>query len=227
MTEIRSKIEKLLRLASDRGATEDEAATAMRLAAGLMARHGIEVKLEDEKPTVAVTRHAKTALRDYELQLAGASADLYGCTIVVWDKGRLGVEFVGRSDNIDAAEQTMIFLQQQVEALYKEALPRGLTQAERAEFRRTFKFACAMRVRQRARQIVADLQTSEAAAQAATGSTALVVLSHFETLRRENEVALANFSLKPRRAVVRAMGSGTAAGRAAGDRVQLARRVSA
>jgi hypothetical protein len=42
MDPIKQKILKLLNLANDKGATEDEAATAMRMAMGLMTRHGIE-----------------------------------------------------------------------------------------------------------------------------------------------------------------------------------------
>ena len=40
MSDIKGRIAKLLAVAADKGASEDEAATAMRMAAGLMARGG-------------------------------------------------------------------------------------------------------------------------------------------------------------------------------------------
>lgn len=220
---IKEKIRKMLALgAADSGATEDEAATAMRMAMGLMAKHGIDqATLGGAKPTAKMAARVDRSIQPHEVWLASAAGVLYGCRVLFWKSGKHGFAFIGRSDNTDAAEMTMMWLTQQVESLYKQALPSGMTQKERAEFRRTFKVACAHRVLHRANAFVANpIQIA-----ADISSTALVVSGYFKELDAENKQVLAGIATRKSSARGTRSGSGTMAGYAAGDKVQLHRRV--
>ena len=116
-----------------------------------------------------------------------------------------GLLFVGREELIDLAEETMFWLFRQIEQLYKTALPKGMTQARRAEFRKTFKAACAERTLSRVRQYVRDIKRNEQAAQDATGYNALVVKGHFDTLKDEvNEYWDNRWKLTPEQEAARA-----------------------
>ena len=87
---------------------------------------------------------------------AQAAGFFYGCKVLFWRSGKHGFAFIGRPDNTDAAEMTMMWLTQQIKELYKANLPKGLTQPQRQEFRKTFKVACAHRVYLRAAEFVAN-----------------------------------------------------------------------
>ena len=185
---IQERIRKLLALAaSGSGATEDEADTAMQMAAAMAARYGIELEaLNKDKaaPKVTLKSHRKE-WKVHQAYAANAAAVLVGIECNVYDLGKRGFSFVGREELIETAEELMFWLFRQIEDLYKSNLPKGLTQGERAEFRKTFKAACALRVLERAKRYMRELKTSDAQAQDATGQNALVVLNYFETLSKE------------------------------------------
>lgn len=166
----------------------------MRMAAGLAARGGIELESVRQKDSTAAERKAiKKAVSQefkiHQLFSAQAAAVLYGCDIFTYDQGRQGVLFVGREENVEMAEQTMFWLMRQVELLYKQHLPKGLSQRDRAEYRKTFKAACAQRVHHRAVELMIQMKNDERTAQEATGQNALVVQGYFEQLKRENAAA--------------------------------------
>lgn len=241
---IKQKITKLLAMAATgSGATEDEAATAMKMAMALMARHGIEqselggVQIQAKFSSRVRTREQKKGSRDtaamlpHQVSLASAAGCLYGCKALFYDRGKQGFVFVGRNDNMDAAEITLFWLIRQVDELYKTATAQkfaGLDTAheyrsQHAEFRATFKQACSDRVWSRA---LALMQNPTLLAQA-TGRTELVVKDYFEKLAAEAEQAIVQ-----QQGVVKAMhtkrrwGNGTSAGYAAGDKVQLRKEVA-
>lgn len=224
---IRERIRKLYALANDKAATEDEAATAMRMALGLMAKHGIELSDIGGEPSKAKKGTALSNRFDpFEIHLANAAGYLFGCKVVTIAMGKEGLYFVGRPDNIEAAEATLLFLTRQVEAFYKAALPAGMTQRERSEFRRTFKIAAAGRVQQRVRALIRDMQSNDAAAKGATGSNALVVKGYFDQMFSEADAEIAQIAgLRTTKVRDRKTGSGTSAGYAAGDRVKLRQEV--
>ena len=183
-----NRLRKLLNMTTDRGCTEDEQETALQLAAGLAAKHGIELNslhTEDQpKPKVTMKRRWQE-FKMHQGLAAQAAAVLVGIEVNVYDYGKHGITFVGREELIEIAEELMFFLFRQIEALYKEALPRGLSQRDRAEFRRTFKPACALRTLERARAHMEKLKQDEATAREATGQNALVVRDYFKTLEDE------------------------------------------
>jgi len=233
---IRSKVRKLLALAAlNSGGTEDERMTAMKMAMALMLKHGIEQDALGADEAAIKAKYGnvnRQKLRDYQVSLASAAAALYGCKAMFYRSGKAGFVFVGREDNIDAAEQTLFWLMAQVEQLYKKAMPKGMSgrdapRNERGvylavEFRRNFKRTCAYRVWQRAEELVSNpaLMARDA------GSTALVVSGYFEKLREENDAVTGK--IKPMRGGrVRLGFFGRDEGRAAGDQVKLRKEVEA
>lgn len=216
------KIRKLQNMTVENGASEEEAETAMRMAMGLMARHGIEQSMIKgvEAPKAGI-KQVSAAFKKHMIWCAMAAAELYGCRLLTIGGGKYGIEFVGRPDNIEASEMTMFWLINQMDGFYKQALPKGLSQPARAEFRRTFKEACSVRILRRARAMMDEMKTNDVAAQASTGSGALVVLGHFQQLTKENELALEGIKIRTGRARSLSIGSGTLGGMAAGDKIKL------
>lgn len=184
----RDKIAKLMNMTVENGCSEDEAANAMRMAAGIAARLGIALEAVrpagEAKPKIK-ERYKAVMMKVYEAYCAEAAGILYGVECVAPNYGKNGFWYTGREDLIELAEQTQLWLVQQVEQLYKQALPRGLSKKARADFRGSFKDACGERLRARAFRMMRDMKNDEAAAQAATGQNALVVAGYFEVLRKE------------------------------------------
>lgn len=223
---IRKRIEALLRLAGDAGANENEAASAMAKAAALMAKHGIEVSLEDQE---AIKRGDFVNV-DLDLKwhrvISQAVAYLYPVKPILWTNyvnGRevIGWKWVGRPDVIDVAAITMDWLCRQVERLYKECLPKGMTKSDRAEYRRTFKIACAERVFTRAYYLRCALNEDDKVAMEATGQNALVLKDHFEQENAKIKAEMDKMDLSSKKARPTKVGIGTRWGQAAGDLVKL------
>lgn len=188
---LKEKIRKLMNMTVENGCTEDEQESAMRMAAGLAARGGIELESIRQKDATAAQRKAirKAVHQEFKIHQvfsAQAAAALYGCDLFLYSGGKGGLLFIGRDENIEMAEQTMFWLMRQVELLYKQYLPRGMTQSARAEYRKTFKAACAQRVYHRAVDLMHQMKNNEQAAREATGQNALVVKGYFEQLQQEN-----------------------------------------
>lgn len=184
----KERIKKLLAFAAGNHNSEEEAANAMRMAAGLAISIGIELdslRPKDAPIPKAVLKNSHTSLKVYESYCAEAAAVLYGCECNAPNYGKHGYWFVGREENIELAEKTMLWLVQQVGALYKIALPRGLSKRDRADFRGSFKDACGQRLYYRAYELMKKMKTDEQTAQATTGSNALVVAGHFKQLQTE------------------------------------------
>lgn len=192
----RAKISKLLNMTVENGCTEDEQESAMRMAAGLATRLGIELdSVRAAEPTAAQRKAVKRAVNQefkiHQILAAQAAAALYGCKLYTYNQGKNGIFFIGREENVEMAEETMFWLMRQVELLYKENLPRGLTQSVRAQYRKTFKAACAHRVASRAYALMEEMKRNDQAAQSATGKNALVVQNYFKTLEEECEAYFA------------------------------------
>lgn len=228
MSEVIERIKKLLRIGQPgSGATEEEASTAMGLAAALMLKHGLEVQLDDDRePETVLGREFRGYSEAWHLNVASAAGYLYSCRHVVWR--RVGqYQFVGREDNVEACAITMQWLCSEVERLYKLHLPRGMSKADRTEYRRTFKWACSMRLAARAWAIMEMLRQDDAKALEATGSRALVVVESIDQQLKAAADKLEEMGVTKRIVVhPRAAGLGTQAGRDAGDTVELQKRVS-
>lgn len=184
----KERLSKLLNMTVENGCSEDEAENAMRMAAGLAARIGISLEsvrpAGQAKPKI-VEKSIYRQMKVYESFCTEAAAVLYGVDCYAPNYGKNGFWFTGREENIELAEQTQLWLVRQVEQLYKQALPRGLTKRARAELRGSFKDACGERIYHRAVRLMREMKTNETAAQEATGQNALVVAGYFESLRQE------------------------------------------
>lgn len=228
LDKMKDRIRKLFALANDKAATEDEAAAALKIAMGLMAKYGIEQASISDKPlSKAMEKKLAEAIKDYQITIISAAATLYGCKVIVLGRGKAGVEIFGREENVEATHMTALWLGRQLESFYKQALPSGLSQKERSEFRRTFKQACATRVSGRAWRMYYDMTHNTQTAQEATGKNALVVLGHFDQMFAEADAAIASKYGKVKEVTRKSRaGSGTMAGLQAGDQVKLRRELS-
>lgn len=148
------KIRKLLALAGN-NPNEEEAATALSKARKLMLEHGVEDKDLIEKAEAGVEYSAITRCQVWEVQTAFAAATLAGVQPLTYPEASSS-GFLGRPENNELAQLLWVWINQQVEAFYKAALPRGLTQKERSEFRKSFKWACSKRIVTRALLIVRE-----------------------------------------------------------------------
>ena len=224
---MKDKISKLLALAAKgSGASLDEATAAMNMAMALMAKHGISQDQLGgaEKPKARKGLRHTDGLAQFEIDCADAAGVLYGCTAIFSNGGKSGYYFIGRPDNIDAAELTVFWLIEQVHDLFKTCMPRGVSAAYRAQYRKTFKDGCGVRVRERAHDLVKN------ANQIAhdIGSSALVVQGYFEGLKKENQLIIKEAGMNLKTMKDRhTYGNGTQDGYKAGDLVKLRREVQA
>jgi len=185
------RIRKLLNMTVENGCTEDEQSTAMGMAAGIAAREGIAdwEALGDQQANTpkrkAKAKYKPEPIKPHQALAAAAAAELFGIECHVYNLGARGIQFIGREELIEMAEHTMFWLFRQIEELYKRSLPKGMSQRERSEFRKTFKAACAHRTLERARQMMRDMKSNDTQAQVATGQNAIVVAGHFEQLQSE------------------------------------------
>lgn len=212
------KIKKLLALASN-NSSEAESARAMEMASNLMAKHGIEQDQLKEKSIIVDGDHSPLDV-EYYRYTGQAAQYLSGAEFFLYLGSAPTFNFVGRSANVEFAQLLMAHINLQIEALYKQALPKGLTQRERAKFRKDFKIVAARRVNQRAREI---LETQVAA----SSSTALVL--HKDALKNEVHEYLAQKGVQVRsvKAKARSFDSRAhSAGILAGNQVELNSKVS-
>lgn len=224
MEGIKDKITKLLRLVADKGATEAEAMQAAQMASALMMKYGVEVALTEDGEEATIRGDwfgAGEYDKKWHIIIAHTVQYLYFVRFVV-RRSSGEFQFVGRPDVVDAAEMTFKWLCEQVERNYKTFLPRGLSKATRAEYRRTFKEACATRMRYRAWQILEAMRNDDALAIEATGSKALVVMkARDEALAEAADLMKDCTSLTLKQS---STGVGTRFGDAAGNAVQLDRK---
>lgn len=219
------KIQKLLAVANDSRGNEHVAANALTLAQKLMLEHNISEHDLGQFVESEIKRGAWVPAPDrkWALMLAQAVATMYTCRVLM-SSGTTGFyRFAGRQLNVQVAEMTLPWLVEQVELFYQEGLRvvtarngRTLTKRQRAEFRRCFKEACALRVWQRAAEIIAKMRNE------IPGHKALVVIDNAlgqidESLKDVEK----GKNLEPIKA-----GLGSAMGVLAAERVQLQRQVN-
>lgn len=220
------KIKKLLALAHDKGATEHEAAQALEMASALMTKYGVEQSQLIDKPNVMLHKITVEGAEDkWHGWLLSATGMLVTVRPVIYGGGTFA--FIGRESNVSAAAAMFPWLVEQVERLYKRDLPKGMTKKARADYRRTFKQACAVRVYRRAEELRHAMTSDNATAQAATGSTALIVRN--STQQQLDAIAeymrSIGYRTKPGRTSKVKFGLGTGAGLRAGNEVQINRQL--
>lgn len=223
MSAIHDKIRKLLAMAEGQ-ANENESAQAMKLASALMMKHGID-QSDIRDPDKVIEGSWFDVDHQWQRLCASASGELYG-TVPFYSHNRKTFRYAGRPENVDASQDTLAFILLQVDQLYKHHLPKGMSKQERAEYRRTFKLSCAMRVLRRAQDIVKE-QCSVDGDNTPSGSTALVIVAHREQLEAEvNEhLNAAGATSRKTRPLSVKLTRGSVEGFAAGDNVDLNHKV--
>jgi hypothetical protein len=212
MSAVVDKIRKLLAVTTARGATENEAAQAMAAATRLMMQHGID-KAEVTKGDVGFGDVLEMD-KKYHMFAAFSAMTLMGTKVVT--NGKEHIQFVGREDNVMASMVLYKAIIDQIERLYKEMLPKGMSKADRANYRRTFKEAAVARVFARCTEIVNTLTEGR--------GTALLVLDHRKQLASEADDFIKGALPKSKGKTVSINRHDTAGGIAgyhAGNRVKL------
>jgi hypothetical protein len=229
--EVIEKVAKLLALATGRGTTPEEAATAAAAAQRLMLRHRIEQaevqQLEsDDAIGFASARGSSEAgspeaflfqTKRWQLDLLKSIAGANGCMPVITRNERSGkwMELVGRESDLEICRYLWAYLSGEIQRLKAEQT-RGWSQARKSHF-------CLGAVH----TIGAALGREMAAAASADGATsgAMVVSSRYEAAKAwyfERQPG-ARF-VRPRRVYVDAQSY--QAGRAAGAGVSIHKGVS-
>lgn len=229
-TKVYDRIRKLLAL-GENNPNEHEAEQALALAQRMMLQHGIE-RSQLEQAAVAYGDDSIANMDSWHLRAGWAVGELFGTRVVVFSKrdGTRNLTFVGRPDNVKTSVVVALSIIQQIERLYKQRLPKGLSKADRAIYRRDFKEAAALRVFQRAYLINQQLAKEEAERKASelgtSSSTALTLVDHLKELHEEADAFLRGEDIKQRKTSVKARVSiGGIEGAAAGEIVKLQEKV--
>lgn len=213
MDDIKARIRKLLALGQS--PNEHEAAIAMTKAAELMMRHNLTEQDVTERK-VGYGDSIDTNQKRYRQIVANAIAHVCGCVAVYRSRDQRLFQFVGKEMNVVTAQAMYAFIVDQLEGLYKQFLPKGMSKRERGEYRKQFKLTCSIRIAHRLFAI--DAQVNPAGAEA--GKNALVVRRDQD---REDANAALGDSVGEFRQPVPAIriGRGAIEGVMAGDTVQL------
>lgn len=244
---IREKIKGLLRLASNEGATEAEAESAMNAALALMAKYQITVNLDEanDEKTIAGDWQKGGWVQPWHIYAAMATALLYSCESVIgtdekytpgkgYREVRSGAfQFIGRESAVEMCALTLPWIIAQVEQLYRAELRAAMSlleaegasakkrQGYRAEFRKTFKADCIMTVYHRVWGMKSAAKKSDAAAIEFGATNALSLINKEEQLKQEIKDKKTSMDLIPAKVSAPSYGVGSERGAAAGNRVQL------
>lgn len=217
MTNAIDKVRKLLALARDKGATEAEAASAMAMASRIMLDHNLSEDMIGDKSEIYGGMWGTLQPR-WSLWLGLAVGKLYSCqhvfAVLRSSDGKTTNRWIGRELNVRACEETFQFIIDQVEREYKRELKRWgrkLTQPMRAELRKTFKEACAMRVLHRCEEIIEHHRKG-------VNQHALVVI---DDMMVEINRQLDAKKTKRKELAIRSTGIGSGSGYVAGNNIQL------
>lgn len=214
----RAKIRKLLALGAD-GTNEHISRMAFEKAHELMRQQGItEVGEDSERIQVLAGDWMEGTLlkANWHKNLAGHIARLYGCSAVHAINEFEGLHrFYGMRHQIEACEETFLFVVDQIEGLYKIALKAfdgQLTKMQRAELRASFKDAATLRVGVRISKILNNRQPE---------GTALVIVDtvkdQINAMFEEEKVGKKEIAVKE--------GFGSGAGFNAGGLVQIQKEI--
>lgn len=217
----RDKIKKLLNLSRDAGATEDEAATALKMATIIMLKHGIT----EESMMGHVPGMSETVLGTYAKNKSHLNMLLQCVSTLAILKSfyrtytkQVGYCVVGDNTSRENAQYLWDYLYAQVEAQYKIHLPPGMTVSDRANFRRTFKHACSARLSIRCTEIMAKMRIESPV----TGKELVVTeyagqkLAKIGDWMANNGYHVRTVSRKTKKA-----GRGTVAGWSAADQIKI------
>ena len=225
MLNFEEKIKKLLALADNPGASENEAEVALAMAQKLAAKHAVDItKLqtgEIEEGFVIFTLRQGKRINPVEKRLSSALQALYACKPFI--SGKTEIKVACPKSMELAIKNTFEWLIRQIEKECQKDLPDEYFGRERSEFERTFKWACAVKIVDRAQDLTKKLTTDNGFAQAEAGTTSLAIRESRKDLMSKayDELAANGIHLVRSAGSKIKAGSGTVAGSLAGNRVQL------
>jgi hypothetical protein len=217
MDNVKDKIRKLL--AMGQSPNENEAAVAMSKAAELMMRHNLTENDVSER-LVGYGREIDTEEKRYRQIIGTAIGEMFSTIAIFRTREQKMFTFVGRESNVAASEDMYHFIVDQLEASYKQFLPKGMSKAERADYRRTFKWSMAVRIAHRIIAISEEIASGTTQA----GANALVIVAKKEQLQAEAKAFIGPMK-EEARTITQKPGRGTFEGMMAGDTVQLQKTV--
>jgi hypothetical protein len=226
------KIAKLMRLA-ERAGTPEEAATAFGAAQRLAEQHKIALGAVDiseqpevaqpEEPIASVPLDSGARLAQWRIELGTAIASANGCRTYISRVARQQstLVVVGRPSDQATVGYMMAAISRQIDAMVaRDGAGKGRTWAT------DYRLGCVSKVRERLQAARREAR-AQARAQATTeGGTALARIDRSIARLDEADAAVkrwmdAKLKLKDGKASKRRIGSGYAAGRAAGDKIGL------
>lgn len=151
------RIRKLFRMARDRGASENEAATAMEMASRLMLEHNLDERDIEDHSNEAVVSIPFPSREIWQSYIGSVCGALHACR-VLRIKGTTEkfshMQFLGRKLNVEAAVETCSYLIGQIEEIYCKKLLELRGHFIPIDFEATFKDALAAKLVMRAHKIV-------------------------------------------------------------------------
>jgi hypothetical protein len=190
---ILNRVQKMLNLANDAGATEGERDNALRMAHATLAKHNLdmadltEAKREATAGEERVENVATFYGRPWARQVCSAVGSLFFCSyIYVSHKKATQVRhyFIGRRSNAVTAALLAEFV---VKSIMKDGNRQKRQEMQGNAWLRTFCWGAASRVQERVREIREAAEKPEAA----QPGTALVLANVYETERQANKQFLA------------------------------------
>lgn len=212
---IQEKIRALLDMASRDTTNEHERGQALAAAQRLIDVHGLEA---EQTADILVNDWTIGVVdRPWKMILGSCLHLIMPIRFIV--RGDItGHVFVGKPDMIEVAEMMLVHLINEVERLYKRDLPKNMTKSERAEWRKTYKSACAHRVGLRLREIAAHNKLYQY--ENNTPNALAIIDNNTETVRRIDEAV--QKVMRTQEVVTRTrIGLGSSAGLKAGEEVEI------
>lgn len=223
--DIVERIAQLRKMVPENGATEDEALAALNMADKLMQKHGIT---EADLRKVEFSRDMRTGHFQQKQKVEHPSTKFCGMTIAKfcgimtwWNTSRGRAEYFGMKDDVEMAEYLTKVIHDAMDRGWKEYLrmmPKGVSGSSRHTEYWSFMLAFGNRINKR----IEELMT----VRVETTGTDLVVLKN-QIVAEGAKVLLPGLRLSGSRVGgIAVNGAALAAGRAAGDRVNLNRPLS-
>lgn len=208
------KVKKLLSLGRDGGATEAEQATALGMAARLLAENGLTEDQIDSSEFRVDRKNVVVGLGKWKGVLAMAAANLYGAFVTV-DRQSASMNFYGPEEVIEATAMTYEWLIDQVNMM-RDAAVMSDRNISGSAWGNNFKTAASNRIHARVNDILKSQVTG-------TGNALVLHTNHLQLRSKEIMEAKWGAKVKPGKSYQVAVRSLDAwdAGHRAGDAVQI------
>lgn len=195
--QILKKVQKLLKLANNAGATEGERDNALRMAHKFLAKHNLDMSdiesanKDDKKKASGEPREENVATfygRPWARNVCSTIAKLFFCYYLYTSHKKatqVRHYFIGRKSNTVTAALMAEFV---VRSIMREGNRQKREEHQGNAWLRTFCWGAAGRIGERVDSLMKSQDESQKGAEA---GTALVLASYYQTERKENELMVA------------------------------------